>query len=403
MKKITAFLCALTIVAGGAMTLVGCGGEETTASGEKKVMNVSLNPEVEFVLDEENKVVSVNALNEEGNLIISAETFTGKSAEDAAKLFVEVSKETGFVVSGSVKAGENEINISISGDTKKAEALYNDVKAKVNEYFTAENITATVAQAQAITEEQLEKLVAECAPYIETAEVQAMEYAQLMETLYESRKETAEFYSQELKNAYYEAKAFAMEQAELETLKSKVSGIFAAACDLAYQGYSTAVSLIEDTRMSLLVSENSLYQRGLAVFRDAKIKYLNYRNEVAEMEQTEVTEAISARLAEYEAALESAEASLLQIGESANAQLDELKAGIQEKYDAVIAALEKASVKVSEHLDEVSTKQKEKQTQFFTAFEEDYAAAITAAKTSWNDMKSQLGSTEETGDASAQA
>lgn len=403
MKKITAFLCALTIVAGGAMTLVGCGGEETTASGEKKVMNVSLNPEVEFVLDEENKVVSVNALNEEGNLIISAETFTGKSAEDAAKLFVEVSKETGFVVSGSVKAGENEINISISGDTKKAEALYNDVKAKVNEYFTSENITATVAQAQAITEEQLEKLVAECAPYIEAAEVQAMEYAQLMETLYESRKETAEFYSQELKNAYYEAKAFAMEQAELETLKSKVSGAFVMACDLAYQGYSAAVSLIEDTRMSLLVSENSLYQRGLAVFRDAKIKYLNYRNEVAEMEQTEVTEAISARLAEYEAALESAEASLLQIGESANAQLDELKAGIQEKYDAVIAALEKASVKVSEHLDEVSTKQKEKQTQFFTAFEEDYAAAITAAKTSWNDMKSQLGSTEETGGASAQA
>ena len=134
MKKITAFLCALTVVAGGAMTMVGCGGEET-ANGEKKVMNVSLNPEVEFVLDEEDKVVSVNALNEEGNLIISAETFTGKSAEDAAKLFVEVSKETGFVVSGSVKAGENEINISISGDTKKAEALYNDVKAKVNEYL----------------------------------------------------------------------------------------------------------------------------------------------------------------------------------------------------------------------------------------------------------------------------
>ena len=402
MKKITAFLCALTVVAGGAMTMVGCGGEEA-ANGEKKVMNVSLNPEVEFVLDEEDKVVSVNALNEEGNLIISAETFTGKSAEDAAKLFVEVSKETGFVVSGSVKAGENEINISISGDTKKAEALYNDVKAKVNEYFSAEKITATVAQAQAITEEQLEKLVAECAPYMEAAEVQAMEYAQLMETLYESRKETAEFYSQELKNAYYEAKAFAMEQAELETLKSKVSGVFAAACDLAYQGYSTAVSIIEDTRMSLLVSESSLYQRGLAAFRQAKIEYLNYRNEVAEMEQTEVTEAISARLAQYETALEKAEASLLEIGESANAQLDELKADIQKKYDAVIEALEKASVKVSDHLDEVSTKQKEKQTQFFTAFEEDYAAAITAAKTNWDDMKSQLESTEEAGDASAQA
>ena len=403
MKKFTAFICALTVLAGGAMAMVGCGGEEEAASGEKKVMNVSLNPEVEFVLDADDKVVSVNALNEEGNLIISAEAFTGKSAEDAAKLFVEVSKETGFVVSGNVKAGENEINISISGDTEKAEALYNDVKGKVDEYLSAEKITATIAQAEAITEAQLEALVAECAPYMEEAEIKAMEYAALVDALYESRKETAEFYSQELKNAYYEAKAFAMEQAELETLKSKVSGIFATACDLAYQGYSTAVSLIEDTRMSLLVDENSLYQKGLAAFRQAKIEYLNYRNEVAEMEQTAVTEEISARLAEYEATLEQAEASLLEIGVNANAQLDELKASVQEKYDAVIEALETASVKVSEHLDEVSAKQQEKKAAFFTAFEEDYAAAITAAKTSWDDMKSQLENTDSADSASAEA
>ena len=403
MKKFTAFICALTVLAGGAMAMVGCGGEEEAASGEKKVMNVSLNPEVEFVLDADDKVVSVNALNEEGNLIISAESFTGKSAEDAAKLFVEVSKETGFVVSGNVKAGENEINISISGDTEKAKALYDDVKGKVDEYLSAEKITATIAQAEAITEAQLEALVAECAPYMEEAEIKAMEYAALVDALYESRKETAEFYSQELKNAYYEAKAFAMEQAELETLKSKVSGIFATACDLAYQGYSTAVSLIEDTRMSLLVDENSLYQKGLAAFRQAKIEYLDYRNEVAEMEQTAVTEEISARLAEYEATLEQAEASLLEIGVNANAQLDELKASVQEKYDAVIEALETASVKVSEHLDEVSAKQQEKKAAFFTAFEEDYAAAISAAKTSWDDMKTQLEGAENTQSASAEA
>lgn len=403
MKKFTAFICALTVLAGGAMAMVGCGGEEEAASGEKKVMNVSLNPEVEFVLDANDKVVSVNALNEEGNLIISAETFTGKSAEDAVKLFVEVSKETGFVVSGNVRAGENEINISISGDTEKAESLYNDVKSKVDEYLSAEKITATIAQAEAITEAQLEALVAECAPYMEEAEIKAMEYAALVDALYESRKETAEFYSQELKNAYYEAKAFAMEQAELETLKSKVSGIFVTACDLAYQGYSVAVSLIEDTRMSLLVDENSLYQKGLAAFRQAKIEYLDYRNEVAEMEQTAVTEEISARLAEYEATLEQAEASLLEIGVNANAQLDELKASVQEKYDAVIAALETASVKVSEHLDEVSAKQQEKKAAFFTAFEEDYAAAISAAKTSWDDMKSQLEGAENTESASAEA
>ena len=402
MKKTMAFLCTAVLLGSSMSMLAGCNNPPAAAE-EKKIMNVSLNPEVEFVLDGENKVLSVNALNEEGNLIISADAFAnvkGMEADVAAKLFVQVADETGFLIEGNVSAGDNEIEISLSGDTSKAKALFDEVKAEVEGYLSKENITATLNQAAAITEAQLKALVEECAPYVDAAKLQ---YAELVETLQKSREETAGMYSQELKNAYYEAKAFAMEQAELETLKSKVSSIFAAACDLAYQAYSTAVSIIEDTRMSLLVSESSLYQRGLAAFRQAKIEYLNYRNEVAEMEQTEVTEAISARLAEYETALEKAEASLLEIGESANAQLDELKADIQKKYDAVIEALEKASVKVSDHLDEVSTKQKEKQTQFFTAFEEDYAAAITAAKTNWDDMKSQLESTEEAGDASAQA
>ena len=48
---------------------------------EKRVMNMSINPSVEFVLDEEDKVITANALNEEGNLIIGAEDFVGKTAE----------------------------------------------------------------------------------------------------------------------------------------------------------------------------------------------------------------------------------------------------------------------------------------------------------------------------------
>ena len=50
-----------------------------------------------------------------------------------------------------------------------------------------------------------------------------MEYEALVNEIVKSRKETREMYSQELKNAYYEAKAFALEQAKLETLKSKAN------------------------------------------------------------------------------------------------------------------------------------------------------------------------------------
>ncbi len=383
MKKAVGFLCAALM---GVSAFTAC---QPAAQDEKKIMNVALNPEVEFVLDKDDKVVSVNALNEEGNLIISGEVFIGKSAEEAVKLFVEISKETGFLVTGKVNAGENEISISLSGDETAAQALYDDVKATVSEYLTQENVTATIGYAAQLTEEYLQELVEKCAPYVDATK---MEYAELIETIQASREETAEFYSQELKNAYYEAKAFVMEQTEMQAVKvqANITGMAATMFDIAYQGYTTAVSVIENTRMTMLVHENSPYQVALAAFREAKADYLEYRNYVASLEENEITTAISTQLAQYQTYLDQAETSLTQAGVTANGALDTAKAQVQTAYNTVVAAIEEYSAKVSQFASEIGAKQQEAQTQFFTEFETDYAAAVEAAKTSWENMKGNL-------------
>lgn len=393
MKKFAAILSSALFLATSVSALVGCDGKEN--SDDKTVMNISLNPSVEFVLDKDNKVVSVNALNEEGNLIVGVEGFVGKDAKDAAQLFVQVSKETGFIVEGNASIADNKLSISISGDEKAATDLYNEVKEKVSAYFSAENVTAVVEQAAAITEEQLEKLVTECAPYMEEAEVKAMEYAELVETLYQSRKETAELYSQELKNAYYEAKAFVLEQSELETLKSKVTGFAQAALDVAYKAYADSVKNIEDLRMKTLVNEDSPYQLALKKFREAKTTYLAYRADVAAMEQTEITQEVTNLLNSYEQAVNAAEEALLSAGTTANATLDGVKTQIKTAYDMVVTQIESASVKASEFLGEISTNQQAAKEQFFTDFETNYAAAITAAKDNWAAMKNGLSEKEE--------
>ncbi len=377
---VLAFICAAL--------LVGCG--EQNDGG--RIMNLSCNPRVEFILDADDKVVSVNALNEEGNLVVSAEVFVGKSAEDAAKLFVQISKDAGFLVTGNVNAGENELEISFSGDAAEAEALYNSVKTKINEYISAEGITVAIEKAAAITEEQLEALLAECAPYLETAKVEAMEYSELMTELAKSRKETAEFYSQELKNAYYEAKAFAMEQAELQAVKVQegISGISAIAFDTAYGLYTTAVELVESTRMEVLVNEDSPYQLALKAFREAKTDYLNYRNYVASLEQNEITTQISQQLASYQSVVDAAEAALISAGETANNALDTVKAQLRTAYDSVVLCIEEYSAKVSQYAGEIAAKREEAETAFFADFEDTFAAAITAAEANWNDMKTEL-------------
>ena len=392
MKKIApVFLASITMI-GGVCGIASCKDNEETT---KTVMNVSLNPEVEFILDADNKVVSVNALNEEGNLIVSAEAFAnveGKTAEEAATLFVQVSKETGYLVEGKVSAGDNEISVSLSGDEKAAEELYEDVKNKVNEYLTEVDVTATIGYTAALSEAYLKDLVAECAPYLETAE---MEYAELVDTLAQSRKETAEFYSQELKNAYYEAKAFAMQQAELETLRGHLSVVQQGLFDVTNALYTASVESIENTRKTLLVDENSLYQVALKTFREVKTEYLKARTEFSLGDVSVTVEITEEQLAAKKKAVEDAEAALLNAGVEANKTLDNLKAAVTENYNKVVEKLEEYSVKANEHLEEIATKRQNAQATFYAEFETKYASVIISAETNWADMKADLEDSSE--------
>ncbi len=388
MKKLIALLLTLTVVVGAIFAFVGC--DLLAGAEQQTVMNVSLNPQVEFILDSDNKVVSVNALNEEGNMIISAEVFVGLTAEEATQLFIKIADETGFLVEANANIANNDISISISGNTARAAELFNSVKAKVDEYLTAENITVAINQATAITRDQLQALVAQCAPYLEEAELKAMQHAELVKALAESRKETAEMYSQELKNAYYEAKASALEQAKLEVLKEKVSGLAQAGLELAFNSYTSATASLEEARMAYLVSADSDYQQALASLRAKKIEYLKFREEVATMEPSNVTTLVTTQLSVLESTVATAEEVLLSLGETANAMLDSFKTMAATAYETVIKTIENASVVIADHLDAISQHQQEIITTVITDFETSYQAFIDQAKADWEAMKNQL-------------
>lgn len=385
-KKI---VCAALALVLSLACMAGCAPEETQKT-EKTVMTMSLNPEVEVVLDEQDKVVTVNALNEEGNLIISDPAFEnveGKSAQEVAKLFVQVSKETGYLVSGHVGTGENQISISVSGDTKLAKKLFDNVNVEVNAYLDSEKIEATLTQAAALTDERLREALAECAPYIDAAELQAMEHKQLVEQLAQCRKETAQMYSQQLKKAYYEAKAFALEQAKMEALKQQLPELKKAAYDLLNTGYVKAVDVVERVRMETLVNEDSAYQRALAELRARKAAFLTYRSELAAQEG-QVTEQQQKRLDELEARLNEAEENLVKFADEANKKLDEAKSAMTDVYNQLMQMLD--SVDETQVLDDISNKQTAALNRFFTEFETDYAAAKNAAQNNWNGMRDEL-------------
>ena len=388
MKKIMALAGAALILTMGAGTFSSCkwfrkGVEEK----QKTVMNICLNPEVEFLLDGDNKVITANAINEEGNLIISSDAFDdieGKTAEEAARLFVEVSKDTGYLVQSEVQVGENELKISISGDFELATALYNTVETQINTYLETVDIEATVAMAEAITEVHLRALVAECAPYMDVAK---MQYAELVDALIESRRETSEFYSQMLKEIYYEAKAFAMEQASLDVMRSKLSLLQKAAFDICNGAYEVAVKAIEAQRYIFIVGENSAYNLALKALQEIKIDYITTRTEV---KVGGFTAEVKLNLQDIQARVADAEAAIMKAAEQVNKLLDDQLKIVETQHTAALEILAKEKIKAEENLPKIAKKRQEVQKTFFKNFERDYATAAKAIEKSWSDMEDSL-------------
>ena len=361
-----------------------------TVEKQKTVMNVCLNPEVEFLLDGDNKVISVNAINEEGNLIISSEAFSdieGKTAEEAAKLFVEVSKDTGYLVQTEVQVGENELKVSISGDFELAKTLYNSVETQVKSYLETVDIQATIEQQEALTEEYLKSLIEECAPYVETAE---MQYADLIDTLIESRKETSEFYSQQLKEVYYEAKAFAMEQASLDVMRDKLSLLQKAAFDICNGAYELAVKAIEAERYIFIVGENSAHNLALKALQEVKIDYITTRTEV---KVGGFTAEVKLDLQGIQAKVAEAEAAITKAAEQVNKILDEKLRIVETQHTAALNILAEEKIKAEENLPKIAEKRQSVQKKFFEDFEKSYGSAAKAVEKSWSDMETALRTT----------
>lgn len=324
-KKIAACGMSLALAAGTCALLAGCGGGDGEAAAR---MQVDINPSVEFILDADNKVLSVTALNDDGALIVAGEAFVGKTAEDAVELMASISTDAGYLVKGELSAGQDGITISITGDEEAAQKLYEDVKAGVDAFLEKSGIDAAVERGEALKLDALRALVQEADPTLSDEEVAAMTEEQLLNALKISRIETAQLLTEELRAAYNTAKEYDFRFAERQATKSVIEGLgsayesflngYAAALD----SYQKAIQAVEQARYDYLVDAGSDYQKILAEVREQKDKVLEQRKEAAELPEGAAKEAAKAALAAEEAILETKEAALKLAGDAANASFD---------------------------------------------------------------------------------
>ncbi len=137
MKKITLILVTLGVLLG----VSAC----TSASAEASeyYVSVDINPSIEFIVDEDDLVVSFELLNEDAEIIAADIDFVGMNVEDALALFLERATEAGYI---DVTSDDNAVLITVLGEEETDETgeLRNRLRARAQREFAERNIMASV-------------------------------------------------------------------------------------------------------------------------------------------------------------------------------------------------------------------------------------------------------------------
>ncbi len=397
-RRILSILLVIAMLS-SAFCLVSCSADKAE-EGTVTRMTVDINPSIEFMIDDENKVVSVTALNDDGSILIAGEAFVGMTPEEATELVVSLATETGYLVKGNSEVAENTVKISVSGDTKYAEELAKSVEAKAAQTLERLDIEGEIQKAEAMNRDALLALALETSLYTEE-ELNAMSDEELYKVIAAGRIETSMLLTEEMREAYYAAKehkiSFAESEATAEVIES-MGGIYTithAIYKSALETYSGAISALDELRYDLLISPDSEYQKSLAYLRESKTELLKQRNYTAtlDMNGTEYTLAVQALTVSeenYDKALAAYEA----MGDKVNEALEALIAALRTSEEALRSIEENFSEDIKAELTAKAGAIEESvntaKDSFFSEFETAHAEDITAIENSLKAQKDAL-------------
>ena len=405
-KCLSLALC-LCLLIGMALPLVSCKkSEPTPPEGTYTRMTVDINPSVEFMVDDQNKVVSVTALNDDGSILIAGEAFVGKTPEEATRMVVSLATDAGYLVKGEIHVENTDesqkVEISVSGNSDYAKELAKNVKSDVEKYLKDNKITATVESVKAKTLDEMRKVVIEDGLFTED-EVKNMTEEQLYKALAAGRIETAQLLTAEMREAYYRAKDYKISFVEKQATADIISGMGAtykalmSGYSAALAAYSTSIDKLDALRYSLLVDPESAYQKALASLRDAKEDLLKEKKlvfSVKDGDKTYVEISASFKLSEetYNKALKAVE----DAGAAANKAMETAIAALRE-IEAQLKALEEKlrenediSAKLTaeaQNLEDTLNKAKDN---FFAEFEAAHKSDIEKAEADLEAKKQEL-------------
>ena len=138
------FLLISCLILPVAMLFSACSSPKSPASSNR-ILSLSVNPKMVFVVDKDNKISSISYDgNEDSGKIFANVDFVGMNIEVALKIFVENATISGHI-GLTDEATTNDFIIEVSGSVEEdIESLKNLAKSKVEEVLTDFGVELTV-------------------------------------------------------------------------------------------------------------------------------------------------------------------------------------------------------------------------------------------------------------------
>lgn len=318
-KKVFSFLLIVFLVV-PVFFASGCSCKKD--EGSTKTMSMSMNPEITFVVDNENKIASISYGNSDADVLYANVDLVGMDVESAVKVFVEIG-----AISGHVNFAGQDFTIDVSGTVDAdVKALQETVSNKVKDVFQSLGVQVTV-KTEEITAEYKHTTLVNLAkglyPEYSEEELKAKTDEELVELVNAKQKQLE-----------------GLVTSKVHEIEESLEKVFMTAIDTARETIRTLEKTIEGYED--MIGNNQLLDQARAQLETAKTKL----NDAITAYQNEKAKLITAAKAEMETIKAEMKTKLTNQINSAKAnvlnKLDGFKAAgtiTQEQYDYWVALI----------------------------------------------------------------
>ena len=146
--KFTKIMSLLLVAVLGIGALASCASvdDNNAAVLDKEALtyvSLRINPEIELLADEDGNVVSANAVNEDGEVVLSTVDLEGKSIEEAGAIFTETANDLGYFTPDGEK---DTVYIGVESTIDGADAeLEEKLNKSIRDYFNNKGIHGKIS------------------------------------------------------------------------------------------------------------------------------------------------------------------------------------------------------------------------------------------------------------------